>query len=62
MSYKNGSMGLKTHALDHKNKIETIKVKFKIERNKKKRKFQKKLVLQIRSHLKIMSKRFYIPL
>ena len=43
VNYKNGSTGLKTHALTHKNHNESIKVQLQSERNKKKRKFQKKL-------------------
>ena len=39
-----------------------IKVLLQSEVNKKKRKFQKNLVLQIISHPKIKSKTFYIPL
>ena len=58
VNYKNGSTVLNTHALTHKNKIEIIKVQLQSERNEKKRKFQKNLVLQIRSHLQIMFKKF----
>ena len=58
MNYKNVSTGLKTHALTHKNRIEIINVQLQSERDKKKRKFQKNLVLQIISHLKIKSKTF----
>ena len=43
VKYKNGSTGLKTHDLNHKNKIEIIKVQLQSERNKKRRKFLKKI-------------------
>ena len=58
VKYKNGSTWLKTHALNHKNKIEINRVQLQSDRNKCKRKFQKKMVPQIRSRLKIKSKTF----
>ena len=43
VNYKNGSSGLKTHTMTHKHEIESIKVQFQNERNRKKRKFTNKL-------------------
>ena len=43
VNYKNGPSGLKTHTMTHKHEIESIKVQFQNERNRKKRKFINKL-------------------